>query len=91
MKRLLEEKNKDNYEVYNIGTGKGSSVLEVINTFEAVSGLKLNYSFVQRRLGDVVSAYADTTKANSVLGWKTELTLKDAIYSAWEWEKKIRN
>jgi UDP-glucose 4-epimerase len=91
MKRLLEEKNKDNYEVYNIGTGKGSSVLEVINTFEAVSGLKLNFSFVQRRLGDVVSAYADTTKANSVLGWKTELTLKDAIHSAWEWEKKIRN
>jgi len=91
MKRLLEEKNKDNYEVFNIGTGKGSSVLEVINAFEAVSGLKLNYSFVQRRLGDVVSAYADTTKANSVLGWKTELTLKDAIHSAWEWEKKIRS
>jgi len=91
MKRLLEEKNKNNYEVYNIGTGKGSSVLEVINVFEAVSGLKLNYSFVQRRLGDVVSAYADTTKANSVLGWKTELTLKDAIHSAWEWEKKLRN
>jgi UDP-glucose 4-epimerase len=91
MKRLLEEKNKDNYEVFNIGTGKGSSVLEVINAFEAVSGLKLNYSFVQRRLGDVVSAYTDTTKANSVLGWKTELTLKDAIHSAWEWEKKIRS
>jgi UDP-glucose 4-epimerase len=91
MKRLLEEKNKDNYEVFNIGTGKGSSVLDVINAFEAVSGFKLNYSFVQRRLGDVVSACADTTKANSVLGWKTELTLKDAIHSAWEWEKKIRS
>ena len=91
MKRLLEEKNKDNYEVFNIGTGKGSSVLEVINAFEALSGLKLNYSFVQRRLGDVVSAYADTMKANSFLRWKTELTLKDAIHSAWEWEKKIRS
>ncbi len=91
MKRLLEEKNEDNYEVFNIGTGKGSSVLEVINTFEALSDFKLKYSFVQRRLGDVVSAYADTTKANSVLRWKAELTLKDAIHSAWEWEKKVRS
>ena len=89
MKRLLEEKNTDNYEVYNIGTGKGSSVLEVVKTFEEVSGVKLNYSFVDRRLGDIISAYANTTKANTVLGWKSELTLKDALRSAWEWEKMI--
>ena len=91
IKRLLEENNTKNYEVYNIGTGKGSSVLEVVNTFEEVSRVKLNYSFVERRAGDIISAYADTTKANSVLGWKSELTLKDALHSAWEWEKKNRS
>ena len=90
MKRLIEENNTENYEVYNIGSGKGSSVLAVVNTFEEVSRVKLNYSFVERRPGDIISAYADTTKANSVLGWQSELTLKDALSSAWEWEKKIR-
>ena len=89
MKRLIEENNIENYEVYNIGTGKGYSVLEVVNTFEEVSGVKLNYSFDNRRLGDIISAYANTTKANTVLGWKSELTLIDALRSAWEWEKKI--
>ena len=89
MKRLLKEKNNENYEVYNIGTGKGSSVLEVVNTFEQVTGVTLNYSFVDRRHGDIISAYAETTKANTVLGWKSKLTLKDALHSAWEWEKKI--
>ena len=91
MKRLLEENNKENYEVYNIGTGKGSSVLEVVKTFEEVSGVELNYSFAPRRTGDIISAYADTTKANSILGWKSELTLKDALHSAWEWEKRIQS
>lgn len=91
MKRLLKEKNNENYEVYNIGTGKGSSVLEVVNTFEQVTGVTLNYSFAERRAGDIISAYADTAKANTVLGWKSELTLKEALISAWEWEKKIRS
>ena len=91
MKRLLKEKNNENYEVYNIGTGKGSSVLEVVNTFEQVTGITLNYSFAERRAGDIISAYADTAKANTVLGWKSELTLKEALLSAWEWEKKIRS
>ena len=91
MKRLLEEKNTENYEVYNIGTGKGSSVLEVVNTFKEVTGVKLNFTFAERRAGDIISAYADTTKANTVLGWKSELTLKDALLSAWEWEKKIQS
>ena len=91
MKRLLEEKNTESYEVYNIGTGKGSSVLEVVKTFEEVSGTVLNYSFAPRRTGDIISAYADTTKANVILGWKSELTLKDALHSAWEWEKKIQS
>ena len=91
MKRLLEENNIENYEVFNIGSGKGSSVLEVVKTFEEVSGIELNYSFAPRRTGDIIAAYADTTEANSVLGWKSELTLKDALHSAWEWEKKIQS
>ena len=89
MKRLLGEKNIEDFEVYNIGTGKGSSVLEVVKTFEEVSDIKLNYSFVDRRHGDIVSAYADTTKANKILGWKSELTLRNALLSAWEWVKHI--
>jgi UDP-glucose 4-epimerase len=71
MKRLLDNKNIENYKVYNIGTGKESSVLEVVNTFEEVSGVELNYSFAERRVGDIISAYADTTKSNHVLGWKS--------------------
>ena len=89
MKRLIEENNIDNFEVYNIGTGKGSSVMEVINNFQEISGVKLQYSFEDRRAGDIISSYADTRKANTVLGWKAELTLKDALRSAWEWEKSI--
>jgi UDP-glucose 4-epimerase len=90
LKRLLEGKNETNYEVFNVGTGKGSSVLEVISSFEKVSGKKLNYKIVDRRAGDIISAYADTTKANTVLGWKAESTLDEAMKSAWDWEKKIR-
>ena len=90
MERLLDKKNSQNYEVYNIGTGKGSSVLEVVEAFETVSGVKLNYAFAERRVGDIISAFADTRKANNVLGWKSELTLKEALASAWEWEKKIQ-
>jgi UDP-glucose 4-epimerase len=89
LKRLVDGDNEDNFEVYNIGTGKGSSVLEVIHAFEEVSKTKLNYKIIGRREGDVIAAYADTNKANSVLGWKAKLSLKDALLSAWEWEKKI--
>ena len=91
IERLLENKNKANYEVFNLGTGSGNSVLEVIESFEKISGKKLNYKIVGRRAGDVVSAYADTTKANNVLGWRAESTLDDAIMSAWTWEQKIRS
>ncbi|TFG77860.1 MAG: UDP-glucose 4-epimerase GalE [Flavobacteriales bacterium] len=90
LKRLLDAKNSKNYEFYNVGTGKGSSVLEAIKSFERVSGLKLNYKIVDRRPGDIVSAYADTTKANKVLGWKAQFTLDQAMKSAWDWERKIR-
>lgn len=90
LQRLLNKKNDSNYEVFNIGTGKGSSVLEVIKSFEKVSGQKLNYKIAPRREGDVVQAYADTSKSNSKLGWRAGLTLDDAMLSAWNWEKKIR-
>ena len=90
LRRLLESKNESNYEVFNLGTGKGSSVLEAINAFEKASGEKLNWSFAPRRAGDVVQAYADTAKANTVLGWKTKRSLDEAIASAWKWEQKVR-
>ena len=90
LQRLLTKKNLTNYETFNLGTGKGSSVLEVIQSFEKVSNQKLNYKIADRRAGDVISAYADTTKANTILGWKTELTLDDAMSSAWKWEQNIR-
>ncbi len=90
LERLLGGKNQENYEVFNVGTGKGSSVLEVIQSFEKVSGQKLNYKIVDRRPGDITSAFADTTKANEVLGWRAESTLDEAMKSAWLWEQKIR-
>ena len=91
LQRLLGDKNKDNYEVFNVGTGKGSTVLEVIKSFEKVSGRKLNYKIVDRRPGDITSAYADTTLANKELGWKAQYTLDQAMKSAWDWEQKIRS
>ncbi|MFK8298776.1 UDP-glucose 4-epimerase GalE [Capnocytophaga cynodegmi] len=90
LQRLLEGNNTENYEVFNVGTGTGSSVLEVINSFERVSGEKLNYQIVGRRAGDITAAYANTDKANNVLGWKSKSTLDEAMASAWKWEKKVR-
>lgn len=91
LERLLQHKNQNNYEVFNVGTGTGSSVLEVIKSFEKVSGRKLNYKIVDRRPGDITSAYADTTKANEVLGWKAAYSLDEAMKYAWIWEQKIRD
>lgn len=91
LQRLIDGKNTANYETFNIGTGVGSSVLDVIKSFEKVSSQSLNYKMAPRREGDVVSAYAHTEKANTVLGWKAQSTLDEAIHSAWNWEKNIRN
>ena len=91
LKRLLENKNLDKVETFNLGTGTGSSVLEVINAFEKVSNQKLNYKIVDRREGDITSAYANTDKANTVLGWKAQSTLEDSLASAWKWKQKIRS
>ncbi len=90
VRRILEKKNKEAYEVFNLGTGKGFSVLDVIKSFEKTSGQSLNYSFAKRRAGDVEQIYADTSRANRELGWKADLDLDAMTASAWEWEKKIR-
>lgn len=90
VERLLQKANADNYEVFNLGSGKGSTVLEVIHAFEKVSGKNLNYKIVERRDGDVTAAFADTSKANEILGWKAEKSLEDAVADAWRWEQKIR-
>lgn len=91
VKRLVEGKNKKNYEVFNLGTGKGVSVLEAIKSFERVTGIKLNYTITGRRQGDIEKIWADPSFANKELGWKTLSSLDDAMKTAWEWEKRIRN
>ncbi|MCB0460867.1 MAG: UDP-glucose 4-epimerase GalE [Flavobacteriaceae bacterium] len=90
LNRLLDKKNKQSFEVFNIGTGKGSSVLEVINAFEKVSGQQLNYKIVDRREGDIIEAYADTSLANKELGWKANSTLEEALASAWKWQLALK-
>jgi UDP-glucose 4-epimerase len=91
LQRLINKKNLSKVETFNLGTGTGSSVLEVIQTFEKVSGKALPYKIVGRREGDIISAYANTDKANSVLGWKAQSTLEQSLASAWKWEQKIRS
>lgn len=90
LQRLLDNKNLEKVEIFNLGTGTGSSVLEVITAFEKISGQKLNYQIVGRREGDVIAAYANTNKANTILGWKAQSNLEDSLASAWKWERKIR-
>ncbi len=90
VKRLLEGKNRKNFEVFNLGTGNGVSVLEAINSFERVSGIKLKYRITDRRPGDIEKIWADPSFANQELGWKTESTLDEAMKTAWDWEKKVR-
>nr|NQU89247.1 UDP-glucose 4-epimerase GalE [Bacteroidota bacterium] len=84
--RMLNKKNKSNYEVFNLGTGNGYSVLEVINSFEKISGVKLNYKIVDRRPGDVTEVWADTGFANRELGWKAEKDIDEMNLTAWNWE-----
>jgi UDP-glucose 4-epimerase len=86
VRRLLENRNKAGFEMFNLGTGQGVSVLELVQTFEKVSGVKLNYKTVARRPGDTEQVWADTTYANEVLGWKAQSTLEETLKSAWDWE-----
>lgn len=89
LNRQLKQRQKSNYEFFNIGTGKGNSVLEVVQTFERVNDLKLNYDIVDRRAGDIENIYADTTLANEELGWTAKLGIEDMLRSAWKWQQKL--
>jgi UDP-glucose 4-epimerase len=89
VRRLVENKNKSNFEIFNLGTGRGVSVLELVNVFEKVSGVKLNYKIVGRRSGDTEQVWADTNYANEELGWKAQSTLEETVKSAWEWEVQL--
>ncbi len=89
LERLSDGKNAEKFEVFNLGTGRGNSVMEVIKTFEDVTGIRLNYRIGPRRAGDVVSIYSDTKKANEKLGWKAERDLADMMLTSWNWQKAV--
>jgi len=91
IKRLEGKKADSNYEVFNLGTGKGSSVLDIIRAFEQSTGEKLNYSIGPRRDGDVEQVWGDVTKSTSLLGWTAELGINEMMLSAWKWEKYIKD
>jgi len=87
----LQSEAGDNYEVFNIGTGKGSSVLEIITAFEKSTGEKLNYTIGDRRDGDVEQTYGDVSKSKDILNWEAELGIEEMMSSAWNWEKYLRD
>lgn len=89
--RLLEKRNRKPFEIFNLGTGNGLSVLEIIHAFEDATGQKVNYTLHPRRPGDIDKVYADTSLANQELGWKAATPLNEILLSAWTWEKNIRN
>ena len=87
--RMCEDKMKEEYEIFNVGTGRPLSVLELINAFEKVNGVKLNWKFAPRRAGDVVAIWADPTRAEKELGWKAERSIEETLAAAWAWEKRL--
>lgn len=90
MARIVEGKNAEPVEVFNVGTGNGVSVFELINTFEKCTGVKLNYKVAPRRAGDIEKVWGNVDKANQVLGWKAVHTLEDSLTTAWKWQRKLR-
>lgn len=90
MARILDGKSEDSVEIFNIGTGSGVSVQQLIDTFEKCTGVKLNYKVVGRRAGDIEKIWGNVDKANNVLGWKAVHTLEDALSSAWKWQLHLR-
>lgn len=91
IERMLNATDRDQVEVFNLGTGTGLSVLTLINEFEAATGVKIPYTIVGRREGDIEQVWAAPKKANEVLGWKADTPIRDVLASAWNWEKRIRN
>ncbi len=90
IERMLQDKSQDKVEVFNLGTGNGVSVLELINVFEKVSGVKLNYKVVGRRTGDIIKIWAQPSKANNVLGWTAKEPIENTMAAAWKWQQKLR-
>ncbi len=90
LRRMIEGRNKAAYEIFNIGTGRGVSVLELVHRFEQANGLRVNHRIVGRRAGDIVAIWADPTFANTELGWRAERSLDDTLRSAWAWERRLR-
>lgn len=88
--RMLNDKSEDKVEIFNLGTGRGLSVLELINVFEKVSGVKLNYKIVGRRAGDIEKIWAEPSEANNVLGWTAKESIEDTVASAWKWQQKLK-
>ena len=87
--RLVKRKNKAAYEVFNLGTGQGNSVLEIVETFEKITGETVSFQIVKRRPGDVEKIYADTKLANNELGWSAKLDLADMLRTAWKWQQTL--
>ena len=90
LKRLYENKNKDPFEVFNVGSGNGVTVLEIIKSFERANNIKINYTLTERRAGDIEKVWADTSFAASELGWAAKKTLDEALLHAWNWEQKLK-
>ncbi|MDR2206397.1 MAG: UDP-glucose 4-epimerase GalE [Flavobacteriaceae bacterium] len=90
LKKLISEKSETAIDIYNLGTGKGSSVLEVVRAFETATGVKIPYEICDRRAGDITMAYANADKAEKELGWKSETTLEEALKTTWKWQKYIK-
>ncbi|MBB1550780.1 MAG: UDP-glucose 4-epimerase GalE [Prevotella sp.] len=90
MRRVLDQEDSPAIDYFNIGTGNGNSTLEIVNTFERATGVKVNWKFGPRREGDIEKIWGDCTKANKVLGWKAESPLDDVLASAWKWQQKLR-
>lgn len=90
IKRLIEEETLEPVEIFNLGTGEGVSVLELIKTFENVTGVNVSYSIAPRRNGDIIQVWADPSKANNKLGWKAESSISSTLLSAWKWQNYLR-
>jgi UDP-glucose 4-epimerase len=89
LKKLIQEKSETLIDIYNLGTGKGSSVLEVIHAFEKANNVKIPYQICDRRPGDITIAYANADKAEKELGWKVGTTLEEALRTTWQWQKYL--
>ena len=91
VERMLSGKSEEQVEVFNLGTGRGLSVLEILNTFMQVTGVNIPYEIVGRREGDIEQVWANPNKANEMLGWKADTPIEEVLLSAWKWEQKLRS